>query len=41
MARRYNLYSKNLLLNVAKGEFPGDYGEGQISKKSPITKKTT
>lgn len=34
MARRYNLYSKNLLLNVAKGEFPGDYGEGQSSKKS-------
>ncbi len=41
MARRYNLYSKNLLLNVAKGKFPGDYGEGQSSKKSAKTKKIT
>jgi hypothetical protein len=25
MARRYNSYSKNILLNVANGEFPGKY----------------
>jgi len=38
-ARRYNQYSKMLLLNVSKGVFPGDYEQSKNVDKT--SKKTT
>lgn len=42
-ARRYNTYSENILLNVSKGIFPGNYEQSiktaKMEKKPPIYKK--
>lgn len=37
LASRYRTYSRNIMLNVAKGEFPGEYEE--VSIKNQATKR--
>ena len=47
LTRRYKIYSKNLLMSVSQGIFPGDYEEvgikNQVEKRKRIPKviKTT